>query len=118
MEIILLYSMSLLYIAGGIYHFINPRMYLRIMPPYIPYHLPIVYISGICEIIFALLLLFENTRPTGAWLVISLLVLIFPANIQMAINFRKKHNPYFWIAIARLPLQVFLIWWAWLYTKS
>jgi uncharacterized membrane protein len=118
MKILLLYLMSLIYTAAGVYHFANPRMYLRIMPSYVPFHLPLVYITGILEIIFALLLIPESTRPVGAWLIISLLVIMFPANIQMAINFRKKHNPYFWIAVARLPLQVFLIWWAWLYTKS
>ena len=47
----------------------------------------------------------------------TLLVAIFPANIQMMINFWNKNNPYLWIAIARLPLQILLIWWAWSYTK-
>jgi uncharacterized membrane protein len=117
MKPILLYLMSLLYIAAGVYHFVNPRMYLRIMPAYIPFHLPLVYFTGICEILFALLLIPESTRPAGAWLIIILLVVIFPANIQMAINFKQHHHPALWIAIARLPLQIILIWWAWTYTK-
>ncbi|MCW3082693.1 MAG: hypothetical protein JWP12_59 [Bacteroidetes bacterium] len=115
---ILLYIMVLLYTVAGVYHFVNPRMYMRIMPPYIPWHLPIVYISGLLEIAFALLLLPESTRPTGAWLIIALLIGVFPANIQMAINFYQKQNPGLWIAIARLPLQGILIWWAWIYTKN
>lgn len=112
-----LYLMSLLYIAAGIYHFVNPKMYLRIMPPYLPFHLPLVYISGVCEILFALLLIPESTRTIGAWLIIVLLVAVFPANIQMAINFKQHNSPGLWIAIARLPLQIALIWWAWMYTK-
>lgn len=109
--------MASLYTAAGVYHFVNPRMYLKIMPLYIPFHLPMVYITGVFEIIFALLLIPESTRPIGAWLIIALLIAIFPANIQMAINFYQKHQPQLWIAIIRLPLQVLLICWAWVYTK-
>jgi uncharacterized membrane protein len=57
----------------------------------------------------------DATRSIAAWLIIALLIAIFPANIQMSINFKRKNNPYFWITIVRLPLQLLLIWWAWLY---
>jgi uncharacterized membrane protein len=114
----LLYLMALLYVAAGIYHFVNPRFYQRIMPNYLSHHMPLIYISGAFEIIFALLLIPEPTRPIAAWLLILLLIAVFPANIQMAINFWQKQNPYLWVAIARLPLQFILIWWAWIYTKN
>jgi len=118
MKLILLYVMAVLYVAAGIYHFVNPKMYQRIMPTYLPWHLPLVYISGVCEIVFGLLLIPESTRPVAAWLVIALLVAVFPANIQMAVNFYQKHKPTLWIAILRLPLQLVLIYWAWIYTKK
>lgn len=110
--------MVIFYIAAGINHFINPAMYLAIMPPYISYHLPLVYVSGVCEILFALLLLPTGTRHIGAWLIIALLIAIFPANIQMAITYWRADSPYFWIAMARLPLQAPLIYWAWIYTRK
>ena len=112
-----MYIMVVLYVALGINHFVHPRFYLKIMPPWLPYHMALVNISGICEIAFALLLLPHATRHAAAWLIILLLVAIFPANIQMFINWRRKHYPRLWIAIVRLPLQLVLIWWAWLYTK-
>ena len=118
MKTVLLCLMALLYITAGAFHFITPKTYLRIMPPYLPCHLALVYISGVCEIVFALLLLPESTRPAGAWMLIALLIAVFPANIQMAVNFYQKHNPNLWIAVARLPLQLVLIAWAWLYTKN
>ena len=118
MRIFLLYLMALAYVAAGIYHFVNPRFYQKIMPPYLPYHVPLIYVSGICEIVFALLLLPESTRPIGAWLIIALLIAIFPANIQMAVDFWHRKSSYLWIAIARLPLQFILIWLAWIYTKK
>jgi uncharacterized membrane protein len=86
------------------------------MPPWLPWHLAIVYVSGICEIILGALLLFEETRSLAAWGIIGLLIIIFPANIQMMLNYRRKRHPLLWITILRLPLQVVLIAWAWQYT--
>lgn len=113
-----LYAMALLYIIAGINHFINPGFYEKIMPPYLPYHSFLIFISGVFEILFALLLLPIRTRRLAAWLVILLLIFIFPANIQMAVDFYKTDNPHLWIAILRLPLQFVLIWWAYTFTKK
>ena len=111
------YIMSLFYMGAGVMHFIRPKVYLKIMPTWVPYPLELVYASGVCEVLFGALLLFPATRPLGAWLIILLLAAIFPANIQMAITYYQKYNPYLWLAILRLPLQFLLIWWAWLYTN-
>lgn len=121
-----LYAMVLLYVAAGVNHFWNPSMYRKIMPPYLPYPMPLVYISGLSEIVLGLLLIPVTTRPTAAWLIIALLVAIFPANIQMSLNYWKpskryperNHHPYFWLTILRLPLQFVLIAWAWSFTKA
>ncbi len=109
--------MVLLYVIAGLNHFYNTRMYMKIMPPYLPYPLSMVYISGVLEVLIALLLLPLATRHAAAWMLILLLIAVFPANVQMAVNFWRKHNPYLWVAILRLPLQIPLIYWAWLYTK-
>jgi uncharacterized membrane protein len=117
MRQIFLYVMSLFYLSAGINHFVNPKWYARIIPPWLPNHSALNYISGTCEIVFAILLIPEATRHIAAWLIIVMLIAIFPANIQMSINFWREHNPYFWLTIVRLPLQFVLIWWAWYYTK-
>lgn len=117
-KLILLFLMAALYILAGLNHFRAPKMYLKIMPQYIPWHLPIVYISGIVEIILGILLLIPETRTWAAWGIILLLILIFPANIQMAVDFYVRKSPYLWLAIFRLPLQILLVWWAWWYVKS
>lgn len=110
--------MAILYILAGCNHFRNPEMYLRIMPPYMPAHLPLVYISGVCEVLCGVLLLLPATRVAGAWLTIALLVAVFPANVQMAVLFCREQHPYLWLALLRLPLQALLIGWAWLYTRA
>jgi len=117
MKLFFLYLMSLFFIIAGVTHFTKPGVFLGIMPKFLPYPLQLVYISGACEILFALLLVIPNSRHTGAWLIILLLIAVFPANIQMAVTFYQEKNPYLWVAMLRLPLQFVLIWWAWIYTK-
>ena len=117
MKNIFLYIMAVAYVAAGLNHLVRPGFYMRIMPPWLPYPQALVYISGVCEVLFGLLLFPQATRHLGAWLIILLLVAVFPANIQMTMNYYKYHNPYLWATILRLPLQLVLIWWAWLYTK-
>lgn len=118
MKLIFLYIMAVLYLAAGTYHFVNPAFYKKIMPPYIPYHSEVIFVTGICEVLIGLFLLPASTRGYTAWTLIVFLILIFPANIQMAVNFWQRKNPYLWIAILRLPLQLVLIWWAYIYTKE
>lgn len=110
--------MAALYVAAGAYHFINPGFYKKIMPPYLPWHYPLIYISGICEIVFGIFLLPLATRRLAAWGIIILLIAVFPANIQMMLNYKAEHDPDLWIAIVRLPLQPLLIWWAWQFAKK
>jgi uncharacterized membrane protein len=117
MKLWMLYAMALLYIAAGIYHFVRPQGYVKIMPPGLPWPLALVYISGVCEILLGALLFPENTRSIAAWGIIALLVAVFPANIQMTINYFHYNNAMKWFTVARLPLQFILIWWAWLYTR-
>ncbi|MEO5681048.1 MAG: DoxX family protein [Chitinophagaceae bacterium] len=112
-----LYIMSLLYIAAGIWHFMRPRSYMKIMPPWLPWHLQLVYLSGAAEILLGILLVPESTRVMAAWGIIALLIAVFPANIQMTINYFHYNNPMKWITVARLPLQIVLIWLAWTYTR-
>jgi uncharacterized membrane protein len=114
---ILLYIMTCFYIFAGANHFINPKMYEKIIPPLLPYPSLINYSSGAFEILFALLLIPETTRSIGAWLIIILLIVVFPANIQMTLNYWRTNDPKLWLTIIRLPLQFVLIWWAFVYTK-
>jgi uncharacterized membrane protein len=112
-----LYLMAFLYVAAGANHFFNPVMYKKIMPPWLGWQNGLVAISGVCEILLGLLLLMPQTRFFAAWGIIALLIAVFPANIQMAINFWHIHSRWLWLSILRLPLQAILIWWAYYFTK-
>lgn len=118
MKKISLYIMAGLYILAGINHFWHPEFYLKIMPPWLPWHEELVFISGVAEVALGILLFFPATRRLAAWGIILLLIAVFPANIQMMLDYKAEHNLKLWIAILRLPLQIVLIWWAYLFTKA
>ncbi|HXH99086.1 MAG TPA: MauE/DoxX family redox-associated membrane protein [Sphingobacteriaceae bacterium] len=113
-----LYLMVVLYIAAGLNHFIHPEFYRNIMPSWVPFHEEMIIISGICEILFAVLLLFPLTRRIGAWCIIALLIAVFPANIHMMLNDAHNNIPRLWISLLRLPVQAILIWWAYSFTSK
>ena len=51
---------------------------------------------------------------------ILLLLAIFPANIQMLLNWRERGAgmPALIILWLRLPLQLLFIWWAWRFSRT
>lgn len=109
--------MAFLYIAAGVNHFVNPEFYLRIMPPYLPWHTELVALSGVVEIFLGVGLLVPYTRVWSAWGTMALLIAVYPANIFSYTNLMGTGDPKEVIALIRLPLQFPLIWWAWYYTK-
>ena len=106
------------YVVAGVYHFINPNFYKKIMPPWLPRHYFFIYFTGVCEIVFGLLLIPKQTRKAAAWCIIALLVAVFPANIQMMLNLWHQQSPHLWLAILRLPLQLLLIAWAYMFARN
>ena len=103
---------SIFYVIVGIKHFIEPEYFLSIVPRYLPYHLELVYISGLFEILFGLLILFPKYRYYGAIGLILLLVAVFPANIYLAQSKEAQEalGATQEIATWRLPIQGILIW--------
>ncbi len=103
--------MSLFYFFAGINHFKNPVFFLKITPKWVIYPKTVNIIVGITEILLALGLLFQNTRSISVYLIIVLLILVFPANIRhLIISLNKKKN--IGLTIIRIPLQGVLIYWA------
>lgn len=106
-------------IGAGVMHFRDPRFFVQIMPPYLPWHWALVYVSGVIEIVLGIGLLVPATRRLAAWGAIALFVAVFPANVHMAmanVQFDPPPpmgQPSQAAAWARLPLQGVLIVWAW-----
>jgi len=104
---------AIFYIGAGLLHFIKPEPYLKLMPPYIPWHHADVIISGVGEILGGIGLLFAQTRRAAAWGLVALLIAVFPANLYMATNPIETGSAGIpsLIRWGRLPLQAVLIWW-------
>ncbi len=113
----LLVLLALFFIGAGVMHFVSPEFYLQLMPPYLPWHLALVYISGVAEIVLGVGVLIPAFRVWAAWGLIALLVAVFPANLHVAINEISINGAdvvWNWV---RLPFQGLFIAWAWWYTR-
>ncbi|MEO8435202.1 MAG: DoxX family membrane protein [Pyrinomonadaceae bacterium] len=113
---ILKYLLAAFFVLAGFNHFISPTFYLKIMPSYLPWHLLLVYLSGLFEIVLGILLLLRAFTHIAAWGLIALLIAVFPANIHMAVNhglFPEYSGVVLWL---RLPLQFALMALAYWYT--
>ncbi len=109
-------TFATLFIIAGIGHFVATKFFLKIMPPYLPLHLPIVLVSGVLEIILGILLLAPRYSRFAAWGLIALLIAVFPANIYVYQH--QEMFPLPWLVhLLRLPLQGVLILWAFAYTR-
>jgi uncharacterized membrane protein len=102
---------GVLFVAAGTLHFVRPRMYESIMPPFITAPHAIVLISGGLEILGGIGVMLPATRVAAGWGLIALLIAVFPANIYMATDTKFEKLAPRWALFARLPLQFVLIWW-------
>lgn len=109
--------MGMLYVAAGAMHFVATRMYVSIMPDYLPAHRTLVLISGLAEIAGGLGVMAPRTRPMAAWGIIALLICVMPANVWMVQHPERWPGIPVWALWVRLPLQGVLVWWAWRYTR-
>ena len=112
------YLLGTLFVLAGINHFVNAPIYVSVMPPYLPWHLELVYISGAAEITLGILLCMRRYAGWAAWGLIALCVAVFPANLHMALHaqlYPAIAPVWLWL---RLPAQGLLIAWAWWYARE
>jgi uncharacterized membrane protein len=75
-----------LFMTVGVLHFTHHSDFVSIMPAYVPWHGPLVWASGVFEILGGIGLLVPATRRFAAWGLLALLIAVFPANVNMAVN--------------------------------
>lgn len=98
-------------IAIGALHFVDPDPFVRIMPPWVPWHRAMVYVSGLFEILGGVGLLPEKSRSVAGYGLMALYLAVFPANLHMALHelpLGDQPQPS-WALWARLPFQLVLI---------
>lgn len=112
-----LFLMACMYILAGTMHFIKPRMYERIMPRYLPAHRILVYLSGAAEIILGIGLFFPETRAIAIYGIIIMLAVFLLVHFYMLSSKKAGAGIPKWALILRIPLQFFLMYWAWYYLQ-
>ena len=78
--------MSFMYVFIGVKHFADPQYFINITPPQIEYKRFAVYFTGVLEVAGGLLILNKKTRKMGAYTLIFLLIIVFPANIYLYLS--------------------------------
>lgn len=104
-----------MFVFAGAMHFIIPGQYAAMMPPALPLHRALVYVSGALEIAGGIGLLVPRTRRAAGIGLILLLIAVLPANVQLWLNARASGAPALaqTLLLLRLPLQFVLIAWVW-----
>jgi uncharacterized membrane protein len=100
-----------LFCFAGTVHFRKPALFLKAMPPWLPYQLPAVLVSGFFEILGAIGIILPKTRRAAGLGLIALLAAVFPVNIYMAANSAKFALIPPVVLWLRLPLQFALMAW-------
>jgi uncharacterized membrane protein len=98
-----------IFVVSGILHLVFPKPYVAIVPKPLPYKKELVYASGVLEIGCAALLTQQRTRRLAGVLSFGLLLAVFPANVQMAMDGWRSGKAPLWYKIGlllRLPLQI------------
>ena len=101
---------------GGIAHFAATALEMRIVPPWVPSPKAAVWITGVFELLGAAGLMLPRTRTLAGLGLFALTIAVTPANIYMLQHPELFHFPQ-WILIARLPLQLALLWLIWWSTQ-
>lgn len=114
-------AMSVMLLFTSIAHFVFTKGMAMMLPPFIPFKIEIVYLTGFIEMVAAIGLLIPRLSEVTGWLLIVFFILLLPANIYAAskqidyekASFEGKNLNYLWF---RIPLQIVFI--AWVYFSA
>ena len=115
-------TLGLLLVVTGLAHFLLPKPLYAIVPPFLPFEPRFwTYLSGVAELAVAALLFIparftwrgQSIKKLGILSALTLFILVYPANIYMAIDWSSRPFNEAVVAYLRLPLQFGLFYWCW-----
>ena len=109
--------LSVFFTYAGIDHLISPDFYVSIMPPWIPAHLELVYLSGVFEVMGGVRVLIPRFRAFAGAGLVALLIAVYPANLHMAFNPHLFPDIPVVALYIRLALQFLAFYWAYTVTR-
>lgn len=104
-------AIAIMFLVSGTMHFTSAEGFVAMIPPFLPFPLALVYVSGAFEILGAIGLLIPRTRRFAAYGLAALLIAVFPANIYAALAATGAPGAIggAWYGWVRLPLQAVYI---------
>jgi uncharacterized membrane protein len=108
-------GLGILFVFTGVGHFIQTEAMAQMLPGFVPFRVPLVYLTGVLEFAIAAGFFVPATRRLAGWAAAAVLVLFFPANIYAAF----AHVPmggHAWgpvYLLIRAPLQAAIVAWVW-----
>lgn len=111
-------GLGVLFVFTGVGHFVQSEPMAQMLPDFVPYRVPLVYLTGLLEFAVAAGFFVPRTRRLAGWAAAAILVLFFPANVYAALN----HVPmggHAWgpaYLLVRAPLQAAIVAWVWWFT--
>ena len=109
------YLMAGMYLFAGLAHWIFPRVYGKILPPWIPWKRFTVWASGLLEVLLGIALFFPEVKDWALYGIIGMLFLFLPVHVYMLQDPRASGGLPRWLLWLRLPLQAGLMAWAYCY---
>jgi uncharacterized membrane protein len=114
----MLWAATMMFVLIGLMHLRKPDQLTYMIANFMPNARLLVLLSGLAEVVLGIGLMFSETRIWAAWGLILLLIAMFPANINVAVN--KLPPPgglpakpwYVWSRLLFQPVYIFWIWYA------
>ena len=100
------YVVASLFAVSGVVHLVRPGVFVPLVPTWLPGRRAVVTVSGVAELACAAALVAR--RPWAGPASAALLLVVWVGNVQMAVD--AGPGAARWVAWARVPLQVPLVW--------
>lgn len=112
------FGLAALLAGSTLAHVLRPELFLGMIPDWVPGDVGAVHAAATAaEAVTAALLLSRRTARLGGWAALLVLLGVFPANVEAVVQGGYDQAPGVLAtrsaAIARLPLQLPLLWAAW-----
>lgn len=107
--------MAVIYLAAGLAHWFFPKVYLGILPPWMPWKRAVVWASGLAEVLLGAALFMPGLAPWALYGIMLMLVAFLPVHAYMLRAYQKFRKIPLWALWLRIPLQGALIYWAYAY---
>ena len=113
-------GLSIFFAFTALGHFIRTDEMSAMLPPWVPYRAPLIYFTGVLELLGAIGVWLPGLRRLTGLCLILMLIGFLLANIYSAIHRVDfgGHGEGLAYLLVRVPFQLFLIWWTYWATEQ